>query len=186
MSDEIEKIRTHLSMPIVLIGMMGSGKTHMGRLIAKKLGWPFFDSDQLVEEKAGCSIADIFKLWGEDKFRDVEARTIQDLVNLKRTVIATGGGAVLNPDTADRIFSQSYSVWVHADIDRIFERVSRNENRPLLACENPKDVLQKLMQERQPVYEKAEYRIDSGAQDDNAAVQGLLNHIYQTDLCGTG
>lgn len=178
MSEELDTLRAALSTPIVLIGMMGSGKTHMGRLIAKKLGWPFYDSDQLIEEKAGCKVADIFDIWGEEKFREVEARTIQGLIDMKRSVIATGGGAILNKATADKIFARSYSVWVRADMDKIYQRVSKNKNRPLLACENPQDVLNRLMRQRQPIYEQASFTLHSGRGDEHEAVMQLLREIY--------
>lgn len=163
--------------PIVLIGMMGSGKTHMGRVFAKKLNQPFFDSDKLIEEKAGCSIADIFERFGEQKFRTVEANTIQDLIKQGHGVIATGGGAIMNEDTARMIFDKSYSVWVQADLDKIISRVSKNKNRPLLACENPKDVLKKLMEQRQPIYEKARFRMQSDSGDETESVTNTLSDI---------
>lgn len=182
MTFTLKDAKKNLSRPITMIGMMGTGKTHMGKLLAKKLAWPFFDSDHLVEEKAGCSVAEIFELWGEEKFRESEARTIQGLTSMKRCVIATGGGAIMNEETAEAIFKHSYAVWVQADIDTILKRVSKNKNRPLLACENPKDVLQKLMEKRQDIYAKAHFTIDSSSVNDEDAALALLEEIYQSAM----
>lgn len=170
-----------LQRPIVLIGMMGSGKTHLGRLLAKKLGLKFYDSDDLIEKKAGCSVAEIFERWGEQKFREVEAKTIQELVHSKPSVIATGGGAIKNEDTAATVFNHSYSVWVKADMAQILKRVARNENRPLLACENPQDVLKKLMDEREHIYSKAKFIIQSSDGNANAAIKTLLAEINEVN-----
>lgn len=170
-----------LQKPIVLIGMMGSGKTHFGRLLSKKLGVEFYDSDHVVEQKAGCSVSEIFERWGEEKFREVEAKTIQELVKAKPSVIATGGGAIKNKETANTIFDQSYSVWVNADMEQILKRVARNENRPLLACENPQDVLKKLMSEREHIYSKARFTIQSSDGNANAAIKKLLAEINEVN-----
>lgn len=184
MNFDLQEARKSLSKPITMIGMMGTGKTHMGRLLAQKLAWPFFDSDNLVEEKAGCPISVIFDIWGEQKFRDVEARTIRDLLSMKRCVIATGGGAIMNGETADAIFNQSSAVWVQADIDTILNRVSKNKNRPLLACENPKDVLQKLMEQRKDTYARAPFTLDSTKNNDEGAALALLEDIYNDVMHG--
>lgn len=175
------KIDITLKMPIVLIGMMGSGKTHFGRILAKKLGLKFYDSDLLIEQKANCSVAEIFERWGEEKFREVEAKTIQEIIHKGPSVIATGGGAIKNEQTANTIFNHSYSVWVKADMDQILKRVARNENRPLLACENPEDVLQKLMSEREHIYSKAMFTINSSDGNASAAIRDLLADIKEVN-----
>jgi shikimate kinase len=165
--------------PITLIGMMGSGKTYFGRRIAKALGLPFYDSDVLIEQKAGCSVAQIFERWGESKFREVEAKTIAETLEGDVCVLATGGGAIMNPDTAAQIFNRSIAVWVRADMDDILKRVAKNANRPLLACENPRDVIEKLMHTRQPVYEQAPLQLYSSGRKYSDVLQDILRAIHQ-------
>lgn len=165
--------------PIVLVGMMGTGKTHFGRLLAQALRLEYHDTDSLVEAKAGCSIAEIFERWGEDNFRSVEAKTIQDILQQGPSVISTGGGAIMNVDTAEAIFNGSLSIWVDAPIDIILERVSKNRNRPLLACENPQDVLQELMKLREPVYRRALFKISSGKIPADESLNAVINDMKQ-------
>jgi shikimate kinase len=170
-----------ISKPIVLVGMMGSGKTHFGRLLGHRLGLNFYDSDTLIEEKAGCSVSEIFDRWGEKKFRDVEASTIQDYLNKGPLVLATGGGAIINADTAKAIFSTTHSVWVRADIRTILSRVSKNRNRPLLQVDNPKAVLQNLIQIRQPIYENARFILDGSLKDTQKTLEQLVSEIYSAE-----
>lgn len=176
-----EENSVSISRPIVLIGMMGSGKTHFGRLLGQRLGLKFFDSDTLIEEKAGCSVSEIFERWGEQKFRDVEASTIQDYLDKGPLVLATGGGAIVNPDTAKAIFATAHSVWVKADIRTILMRVTKNKNRPLLQVDNPKAVLQNLLQIRQPIYEKAHFILDGSLKDTQKTLEQLVLEIYSAE-----
>ncbi len=168
-----------LTMPVVLIGMMGSGKTHFGRLLSSALDLPFHDSDNLIEKKAGCSVSEIFERWGEGKFREAEANTIQDYIAQGPSVLATGGGAILNAQTAEVVFSQSISIWIDAPLDVILERVSRNKNRPLLACENPREVLQQLMEARAPIYERARIHIKVGEENTERTLEKILDAIQK-------
>lgn len=163
--------------PIVLVGMMGTGKTHFGRLLSQALRLEYYDTDSLVEAKAGCSIAEIFDRWGEESFRSVEAKTIQGLLQKGPCVISTGGGALMNTDTADAIFGGSLSIWVDAPLAVILERVGKNRNRPLLACENPQDVLQELMETRKPSYRRAMFKISSGGSPAEEVLDGVINEI---------
>lgn len=165
--------------PIVLVGMMGTGKTYFGRLLAQALRLEYHDTDSLVEAKAGCSIAEIFERWGEENFRSVEAKTIQDILQQGPSVISTGGGAIMNADTAEAIFNDSLSIWVDAPIDIILERVGKNRNRPLLACENPQDVLQELMKSREPVYRRALFKISSGEIPADESLNAVINDMKQ-------
>lgn len=167
--------------PVVLVGMMGSGKTHFGRLLGIRLGLDFYDSDVVIEEKAGCSVSEIFERWGEAKFREVEALTVQDYLTRGPLVLATGGGAMMNPDTAKAVFEGSHCIWVKANLRTILSRVSKNRNRPLLAGDDPKGTLQKLMKIRQPVYEKAAYRLDSSAKDTQKVLDQLIAEIYSAE-----
>lgn len=179
----MEKPESSLALrkPIVLIGMMGSGKTHFGRLLGQRLNLDFFDSDTLIEKKAGCSVSEIFERWGEPKFREVEAATIQEYLNKGPLVLATGGGAIMNQITAEAIFSQSHSIWVQANIQTILSRVSKNKNRPLLAGDNPKVVLQELMKIRQPVYQKAQFVLNSSSKDTQKTLEQLVLEIYSAE-----
>jgi shikimate kinase len=146
---------------IVLIGMMGAGKTCIGRKLAERLELPFVDADQEIAEAAGCSIPDIFALHGEAAFREGEARVIARLLDDPVHVLATGGGAFMNEKTRAKIRERAISVWLRADIDLLLRRVGRRNNRPLLAQDDPRAVLEKLMAERDPVYAEADIIVDS-------------------------
>ncbi len=163
MQDTIEFIRKTLKKPVVVIGLMGAGKTRLGGMLAQSLGLPFTDSDQDVEKAAGCSVAEIFERYGEPAFRDLERKVLARLLTQGGGVIATGGGAVMNEQTADLVFSQALSVWIRADIDLLVERTGRSDKRPLLRTGNPRDILQNLMDKRYPVYAKADITIDTDA-----------------------
>jgi len=177
MKTDVRSLIIDYGSPIVLIGMMGTGKTHFGRMLSQALKLDYHDTDSLVETKAGCSIAEIFERWGEESFRSVEAKTIQDLVHQGPSVISTGGGAIMNTDTAEAIFNGSLSIWVDAPINIILERVGKNRNRPLLACENPQDVLQELMKLREPVYRRALFKISSGDMPAEEALNTVINDM---------
>lgn len=176
MKNVTDLIKEH-GAPIVLVGMMGTGKTHFGRLLSQALRLNYYDTDTLVEAKAGCSISEIFERWGEEKFRDVEAKTIQDHLQKGPCVISTGGGALMNAETADAIFDGSLSIWVDAPLDIILQRVAKNRNRPLLACENPRDVLQELMKKREPSYRRAIFKISSGVVPSEDALDTVIKDI---------
>lgn len=146
---------------IVLIGMMGAGKTCIGRKMAERLGLPFVDADHEIAEAAGCAIPDIFALHGEAAFREGERRVITRLLDEPVHVLATGGGAFINEQTREKIREKGISIWLRADIDLLMRRVSRRNNRPLLRQGDPREVLQKLMAEREPVYAQADIIVDS-------------------------
>ena len=142
--------------PVVMIGMMGVGKTKVGRDLAAALNLPFYDSDDEIEQAAGMSIPDIFEKYGEAHFREGEHRVIKRLLEGDACVISTGGGAVMTPDTADLIWNNAISIWIDTDIDDILQRISHNiEKRPLLTQGDPKTILQELLVKRKPVYQKA-------------------------------
>lgn len=147
--------------PIVLVGMMGAGKTTVGRRLANKLGRHFIDSDEEVEKAAGMSIEDIFKLHGEDDFRAGEVKVISRLLRDEGIVLGTGGGAFINPDTRAHVKELGISVWIKADFDLLFARVQRRSNRPLLKTPNPRETLRKLMDQRYPIYAEADLTIVS-------------------------
>ena len=146
---------------IVFIGMMGAGKTSVGRRVALSLGLPFADADAAIEEAAGMSIPEMFKLHGEQSFRDGERRVIQRLLNTPRQVIATGGGAYMNADTRAAIAARGVSVWLTAEFDLLIKRVRRRVNRPLLQSADPETVLRRLIDERYPTYALADLTVRS-------------------------
>ena len=147
--------------PIVLIGMMGAGKTTVGRRLAARLGRHFVDSDEEVEKAAGMSIEDIFAAHGEADFRAGEVKVIARLLKESGMVLGTGGGAFMNAETRALIKQSAISVWIKADFDLLFQRVSRRSNRPLLKTANPRETLQKLIDARYPTYAEADITITS-------------------------
>ena len=147
--------------PIVLIGMMGAGKTTVGRRLAARLGRHFVDSDEEVEKAAGMSIEDIFAAHGEADFRAGEVKVIARLLKESGIVLGTGGGAFMNAETRGLIKEAAVSVWIKADFELLFQRVSRRSNRPLLKTANPRETLQKLIDARYPTYAEADITIVS-------------------------
>ncbi len=146
---------------IVLIGLMGAGKSAVGRRLAARLGLPFIDADTEIEKAAGGSIEDIFEAHGEAAFRDGERRVIMRLMNGPKAVLATGGGAFMAPKTRQVIKENGISVWLRADLDLLLERTSRRSNRPLLQRGDPRQILARLIEERYPVYAEADTVVDS-------------------------
>ena len=146
---------------IVLVGMMGAGKSSIGRRLAGRLGIPFVDADVEIEQAAGMSIADIFEAHGEPAFRAGEARVIARLLEHGPQVLATGGGAFMNPQTRTKIRDKGISVWLKADIDVLSKRLRRRNDRPLLQTEDPVATLTGLLQVRDPVYADADVTVIS-------------------------
>ena len=149
------------SRPIVLVGMMGAGKTTVGRRLAVRLGRQFIDSDEEIEKAAGMSIEDIFAARGEADFRTGEVRVIARLLKEPDIVLGTGGGAFVNPETRAVVKQTALSVWIKADFELLFARVSRRSNRPLLKTANPRETLMKLIEARYPIYAEADVTVVS-------------------------
>jgi shikimate kinase len=147
--------------PLVLVGMMGAGKTAIGRRLAERLDCPFLDADDEIETAAGCSISDIFALHGEAAFRDGERRVIKRLLDCSPTVLATGGGAFMDTDIRQAVRDKGISIWLRADIETLWQRVRRRDHRPLLETENPRETLERLIQDRNPTYAEADITVDS-------------------------
>ncbi len=150
------RAETILDRPVVLVGMMGAGKSTIGRRLARRFGVPFYDADQEIEKAANCSIEEIFSRFGEQHFRDGERRVIARLLAEGPQVMATGGGAFMDSETRGLVKEQAISVWLHADLDLLWRRVSRRGNRPLLKTDNPRATLERLVDERSPVYAEAD------------------------------
>jgi shikimate kinase len=147
---------------IVLVGMMGVGKSSVGRRLSARLGIPFVDADTEIERAAGMSIADIFARHGEADFRSGEARVIARLLESGQQVLATGGGAVMNPDTRALIKAKGVSIWLSADFDVLMRRINKRRNeRPLLQTADPAATLRALLAERDPIYAQADIAVQS-------------------------
>ncbi len=147
--------------PLVLVGMMGAGKTTVGRRLAARLERAFLDSDEEIEKASNMSVEDMFSTHGEAEFRSGESRVIARILKETGIVLATGGGAFINPDTRALIKSMAVSVWIKAEFDLLFARVSRRSNRPLLKTENPRATLQALIDKRYPIYAEADVTVIS-------------------------
>ena len=145
---------------IVLVGLMGAGKTKLGRIIASSFGLPFLDADKEIELAAGCSIQEIFDRFGEEYFRDGERRVIQRILSEAPAVLSTGGGAFMNEETQAEISKHGVAVWLRADLDLLVRRTERRSGRPLLNKGNGREILAGLIDERYPVYAKADFAVD--------------------------
>ncbi len=147
------------SRSIVFVGLMGAGKTAIGRRVAASLSLPFIDSDQEIESVSRMSIAELFDRYGESEFRSLEQRVILRVLEAGPQVLSTGGGAFINPQTRAAIAERGLSVWLKADLDTLMERVSKKQNRPLLKTADPRGTLERLMVERHPVYRLADLTV---------------------------
>ncbi len=163
-----------LDRTIVLVGMMGVGKTTIGRRLASRLNLPFIDADAEIEVAAGCSIEDFFACHGEAKFRDGEHRVITRLLDRPVHVLATGGGAFMDSRTRARIVERGVSIWLRADVDLLLKRVGKRPNRPLLKTADPRAVLERLLAERSPVYAQADLLVDSVEAPHDAVVDAII------------
>ena len=159
---EAEAVRQRLGThPIVLVGLMGAGKTSVGRRLAEKLGIPFVDADHEIEAAAGKSIAEIFADHGEPYFREGERRVIQRLIRNGAQVLATGGGAYMNDETRARIQDHGISLWLKASLSLLMKRVLKRQDRPLLKTGDPEVVMRNLIDKRYPVYGLADITVES-------------------------
>ena len=169
-----------LQRTIALVGMMGVGKSTVGKKLAESLGAAFVDSDEEIEKAAGLSVQEIFKRHGEPEFRRGERRVIERLLGGPPIVLATGGGAYMDPETRALLKEKASTVWLRADLELIWKRVNRRDTRPLLKRENPKQVLAELLEKRSPVYAEADIVVDSGdgpAGDTARAIREALGLI---------
>jgi shikimate kinase len=165
--------------PIVLVGLMGVGKSTIGRRLAGRLRLPFVDADTEIEKSAGMTISEIFDRFGEAHFRDGERRVIARLIDGTPKVIATGGGAFLNEETRQLILDQAVAVWLDAAPEILADRVKRRDTRPLLRGRDPLEVLSELAQIRNPIYAMAPHRVLSQQAPHEATVNAILEAIGQ-------
>ena len=162
---------------IVLVGLMGAGKSTIGKRLASRLKLPFVDADHEIERAAGLSISEIFERFGEASFRDGERRVIQRLIDGRRKVIATGGGAFMQPETRALILERAIAVWLDADIEVLAERVARRDGRPLLKNRNPREVLRELAAARNPYYALAPIHVRSQPLPHEATVDTIIRAL---------
>jgi len=174
-NDKCETSGAQLS--LVLVGLMGVGKSTIGRRLATRLGLPFVDADDEIERAAGMSIQEIFDHYGEAPFRDGERRVIARLIDGTPKVIATGGGAFVNDDTRALILEKAVATWLDEDINILVERVGRREGRPLLKGNNPRDVLTRLAEQRSPFYAQAPIRVMSSDSPHDATIDKIMKAI---------
>jgi shikimate kinase len=173
---------------LVLVGLMGAGKTSVGRRLAQRLGLHFVDSDQAIEESARMTIPEIFTLRGEAEFRAGERKVIARLLGEERQVIATGGGAFMDGETRARVKEKAVSLWLNAELPVLMRRVQRRQNRPLLKGEDPEATMRALMERRYPIYAEADATILSQEVPHETMVQAAiaaLNAFFDAEERGS-
>jgi len=172
--------------PIVLVGLMGAGKTTVGRRLAQALGLDFVDADHEIEAAAGSTIDEIFARHGEAAFREGERRVIARLLSGAPMVLATGGGAFMDADTRALIRDKGLSIWLRADLDLLMRRVSKRNNRPLLKTDDPRSVMERLMAQRYPIYAQADLTVDSRDGPHDQVVRTIIAELGRRDRTGKG
>ncbi len=168
-----------LDKSVILVGMMGAGKTSVGKRLAVALGLPFRDADREIEEAAGCTVNEIFERLGEPGFREGERKVIARLLGNPPHVLATGGGAFIDPETRASIKERAISVWLKADLNLLLDRVSRKDTRPLLHNTDPREALEKLLKDREHVYAQANIIVMSNAGPHETVVKCILKALDQ-------
>ena len=168
---------------IALVGLPGSGKSTVGRQLARRLQLPFIDSDQVIEQRLGCSIREYFEREGEERFRDIEESVIDDLTQTHQGVLSTGGGSVLRPINRERLRSRGQVVYLHCSPDEVFRRLRHDSNRPLLQVNDPLRRLSDLYSVRDPLYrEIASLVIETGRPSVSALVTSIISHCTRTGI----
>tara|TARA_A100001391_G_scaffold48774_6_gene29089 strand:- start:4435 stop:5004 length:570 start_codon:yes stop_codon:yes gene_type:complete len=174
-----EALAERLTRPLVLVGMMGVGKSSVGRRLAAALDFQFFDADEEIEQAAQMGVPEIFNQFGEAYFRDGERRVIERLLDHEKAVIATGGGAFVQAQTAQMILDRGIAIWLDADLETLLERVTRNDNRPLLRGGDKRAILARLKTEREPSYARAPIKVKSGKGPHGEVVARILEALEQ-------
>ena len=171
----------HLDRPVVLVGLMGVGKSTVGRRLARRLGLPFVDSDAEIEDASGLSAAEVFERFGEKDYRDGERRLVARLVDGQVRVISTGGGVFVDPRTRELLKTRTITVWLDAPVEVLAQRTGRRDTRPLLRTDNPKETLERIAEQERPAYAEAHIHVRSsdGAHRDvvDAIVKALEDHL---------
>jgi shikimate kinase len=180
----MQKLGQRLNRPVVLVGLMGAGKSTVGRRLAKRLGLPFVDSDDAIEDAAGYSAAEIYERYGEADFRDGERRLVTRLIDGEIRVIATGGGAYVDPRTRKLLNERAITVWLDAPVNILTERTGRRDTRPLLRNPDRAGTLERLAEERGPAYAEAHIRIRSGDGAHGEVVDAIIRALE--DYLGSG
>jgi len=181
--DDLPRIEPGEALPltrtIVLVGLMGAGKSCIGRRLAQRLNVPFVDADTEIEQAAGCSVAEIFEKYGEAAFRDGERRVMSRLLQGPPTILAAGGGAFMDTDTRRLISEHAISVWLRADLETLYARTKGRGHRPLLNAGDPRETLAQLIEVRYPVYAEANITVDTGADNPNVTCTRVIEALVQ-------
>lgn len=164
---------------LIFVGLMGAGKSVIGRMVAQALSLPFVDTDTEIERVSRMTVAELFASYGEPEFRALETRVMARLLEGGPRVISTGGGAYINENTRKVIQDGGVSVWLKADLDVLWERVNKRDHRPLLKTENPKATLRNLMDQRYPIYAQADLTVPSGNVRKEAMVTNVLSAVVE-------
>ena len=175
-----QELAIALGRSVVLVGLMGCGKSCVGRRLATLLGLPFLDSDAEFESASGCTISEYFALHGEPTFREGERRVIARLLQGPPCVLATGGGAFCDPETRAAIKAQSISVWLRADLDLLVKRTAGRDHRPLLKQGDPAEILSRLMKTRYPLYAESTITVDTSDDSPDITVAAVLDALTLT------
>lgn len=174
MSDQRTKLQLPKGRSLVLVGLMGAGKSCIGRNLAQHFDVPFIDADREIEEAAGCCVADIFEIYGEAAFRDGERRVIKRILEGEPCILATGGGAFMNKETRKLIGKTGTSLWLKAGLEVLIKRTTGRKHRPLLNQGNPAKILRKLVDERYPVYAEADITVETRDETQDTTVARVI------------
>lgn len=173
-----------LNRTVALVGMMGAGKTSIGRRVAARLGVPFRDADHEIEAAAGLTVAEIFEKFGESHFRDGERKVIARLLEEAPHVLATGGGAFMDASTREAMARAAFTIWLKAPVGLLLSRVKKRETRPLLKDGDMQATLERLLAAREPVYATADMTLDSADEPHGAAVDRIVQALHERGLYG--
>jgi shikimate kinase len=176
-----EKNEEFIDRPVVMVGLMGAGKTSVGRALARRLGIPFVDSDKEIETAAGCSVVDIFSMYGEEEFRRVEQRVIERLLDTPPAlkVISTGEGAFITPSVRKMVLDRALSVWLRADLDLLVRRTGRRDTRPQLLNTDSRKILSQLIEERYKTYALADITVETHDESLRKTLSKVLTAIEE-------
>jgi shikimate kinase len=179
MAKTLELLKASLQKPVALVGMMGSGKTSLGRALADALSLPFFDSDAEIEQQAGLSVSSIFETLGEGVFRDLEERIIENVAHQGLCVLATGGGALLRPRTQEMLHARCITAWLDVSHDILWSRLEACRSRPLLSGDNPQQRLEDLARQRQPLYNQSHIHLEIREENPQQSLERLIKALSE-------